>query len=49
LLQVTEQLHLVEQYESKLTTVAGEVRRLNEVLGAKIEEIKALEDRVKIR
>ena len=33
---------MVEQYESKLTTVAGEVRRLNEVLASKIDDIKNL-------
>lgn len=42
-MQLTQQVHVVEQYETKLTKVSVEVKRLNDVLGDKIEDIKALE------
>lgn len=49
LVQYVEQLHRVDEYEMKLTSLSMEVKRLNDVLGGKLEEIKALSDHIRQR
>jgi hypothetical protein len=35
--QLTDQVHIVEQYEAKLTKLSVEINRLNDVINVRIE------------